>query len=689
MLRLSTQMQHTTGQEGGKTWVEPVYDQEMRISQTMMFSLSAGLFLLLYWIKYAVYGPSEYWIGTAFWVFVFMVAAGTAGVQLRDYLGKKDVLVSDGYWKTVPVPVKIVPPSPSKRISPLYLPYPSKEEGYRPPSDTTYGSAQWEDPRTIAPRFADRSGESRGFLINATTWVGEHMHGFCMAGTGQGKGVSIILPNLLSRPTCSWFVLDLKGENAQITARWQKEAGQTVHILDPWNEQKRFGATHGIEPSGCNPLDFIRGIPDEIPESCAAIAVMIAPDEAQTKDPYWNGRARALIEVYLLHLMSSQPESEQHLGTIYKWLRLAKEERLILWYEMRLSTAFDGEVERGINEFFEVDTDKGPLSSILSNAHEQTAFLRSESLRKSLSQSDLNPYNLNDGKTTVYVCLPERYLKSHAKWLRLIVCVCLKSCNYRPNKRVNFILDELAILGKMPDVQDAYAFIRGQKVCMYSFIQSLSQLYDIYGQYAAEAMLSCARLRQFFGVFDLASQKYLSEYLGEKTVKAISNSKSDTVGGSVGSTSGKSSTTGSSSSGTDNWSTSFSIGESSSDSVTDSWSHTDTETHTPVGRRLLTAEEIGKSHQIITFIDGHKYLLPRVPFWRNYYLALIENGVKFLPKNWEEWKYYNHALWGWVTDDSENELDIVGRKFKPRADGRVVGIDLINARDKANNNGDD
>ena len=660
-----------------KIWVEPVYKLEERIGTRAFWFLTIGLSLLFWLFKRARFGLSEYLImdallGVAFFLFAFLVA-GT----LKKAIGKEKVMVKEGYFYDgdfiLPEVPAFVPP-PGFVPSPTYPPYPSKAGRYSPPSDTTYGSAHWEDPGKIAQRFADRNGESRGFLVNATTWVGEHMHGFCMAGSGQGKGVAIILPNLLSTPGCSWFVLDPKGENAQITARWQKEAGQTVHILDPWNEQQRFGATHGIKPSGCNPLSFIKGNPGEIPESCAAVAAMIAPDEAQAKDPYWNGRARTLIKTYLLHLISSRPDDEQHLGTIYKWLRYSGDKRIALWADMRLNLAFGGLVEDGINQFYDMSTDEGPLPSIISNAHEHTEFMESEALRASLSRNDFNPYDLNDGKTTVYLCLPERYLKSHAKWLRLIVCVCLKSCNFRPNKRVNFILDELAILGKMPDVQDAYAYSRGQKVCVYSFVQSLSQLYDIYGQYGAEAMLSCARLRQFFGVFDPASQKYLSEALGEATVTAISNSQSDTVGGSISYSSGKSSTTSSTKSENNAISTGFSFGDNSSETTTDTWSRTDTVTRTPASRRLLTAEEIGKNNQIITFIDGHKYLLPRIPFWANYYKALVANSVNFLPNNWDEWKYYHHALWGWIADDDDDETDMVGRIFRPRADGRVIAI---------------
>lgn len=91
-------------------------------------------------------------------------------------------------------------------------------------------------------------------------------------------------------------MLDPKGEIAIITAKWQSQQGQKVVILDPGNEQKRLGAAHGIEPMGFNPLAFVKGNPDEMPESCGVIAEMLIPDKPTSNDSYWESHARALVK---------------------------------------------------------------------------------------------------------------------------------------------------------------------------------------------------------------------------------------------------------------------------------------------------------------------------------------------------------------------------------------------------------
>lgn len=513
-----------------------------------------------------------------------------------------------------PVPTVSYPPRP------VFL----ESDGY------VHGSAAWQNPEYIDSSFnkGERSNriDGPGFYIGEWYNVLPPMHAVCVAGSGQGKGTNLIIPNLLKTPSASWFVIDPKGENARITARWQRDAGQKVVILDPWNEQKRLGATHGIEPMGFNPLHFAKDNPDEMPEICGLIAHMLVPDVTSSKDEYWSSRARALVKTYLLHLVTAAPEEDQHLGTIYKWLRLSvEEERPKLWVDMRLNEACDGLIQDGINQFYGMSDSDGPLPSIISTAQDNTEFLSSVQLRASLTSNEFNPYDLTDGKTTVYLCLPERFIQSHARWLRLVVGICLKACNYRPNKRVNFLLDEFAILGRMTDVERAFAFARGQNVCVWIFVQSLTQLIDIYGENAANTLLSNARLRHFFGIFDLKTQQFLSEYLGDETIEVRTESR----GGGV---------------------RSVSTSETS--------------------RRLMTVEEIGRHQKMAVIIDGFKFRLARIPYWGSLYRAFELKGCQYYPINDKDWHEFCDAG---KAGDSPDRLDIKN-VFLPRADAITPNI---------------
>lgn len=539
-----------------------------------------------------------------------------------------------------------------------WSPAPSNNSQYPPmpvfpySTGSTHGTATWTNPELIDALFNDHNHDH--YIDGGGYYIGEGrnllplLHGITVAGSGQGKNGTIITTNLLKRPAASWFVTDIKGENAKVSARWQQHCGQRVVILDAWGEQQRLKADHDIEPTNFNPLEFVQSNPDEMPELCGVVAEMLVPDSS-AKEPYWESRARSLIKTYLLHLVTGRPEEERHLGTLYRWLRLAPRERQRLWYEMEENLECDELVKSGISEFIGMSDDNGPLPSIISTAQDNTSFLESAALRKSLMGSGFDPYDLTDGKTTVYLCLPERFLETHSRYLRLVVGVCLKACNHRPRpgKRINLLLDEFPILKRMPSVEKAFAFGRGQNISCWIFAQTLTQLIDIYGENATNALIANARLRQFFGVLDLPTQKYLSEYLGDTTIRTTTKSQSTSSGRSSGSSSGTNG--GGSSSGTN-------------------WSQTESTNYQEISRRLLTVDEIGKMHDMITLIDGYKFLLARLPYWGSLYEAFVKGLYRYYPLTKEDWHYFIDQLRHAAPQARED----LGNTFSPRADDTKV-----------------
>src|SRR6185437_1810443 len=114
------------------------------------------------------------------------------------------------------------------------------------------------------------------------------VHTMVVAPTGVGKGVSCIIPFLL---TCeeSCVVIDFKGELASITAAVRRRLGQKIVILDPYKvvKQKRQADTF-------NPLDFIAPN-DQALDDCRDLAEALVIRTGEEKDPHWNDSAEAVI----------------------------------------------------------------------------------------------------------------------------------------------------------------------------------------------------------------------------------------------------------------------------------------------------------------------------------------------------------------------------------------------------------
>lgn len=90
-------------------------------------------------------------------------------------------------------------------------------------------------------------------------------HLLTFAPTRSGKGVGVVIPNLLDHPG-SVVVTDIKGENFRITAEHRRKPGP-VWAFAPFDDD--------IESACFNPIDFIRTSTDYDVDDTRLIAEMI------------------------------------------------------------------------------------------------------------------------------------------------------------------------------------------------------------------------------------------------------------------------------------------------------------------------------------------------------------------------------------------------------------------------------
>ena len=475
---------------------------------------------------------------------------------------------------------------------------------------TLHGSSNFTNMKDFNERYnarTDREVNERfenfgGYVIlpNTLRYI-DHTHMVTIAGAGQGKGTTAIIPNLLTRPQESWIVLDVKGENAAVTARFQRNCGQEVYILDPFDVQQFIKAEHSIKTSGFNPLTVGKYLPEnEISDFAAMMAEMFIPEagKSQSADNFWIDSARNVVKAYILHLLTDVdiPEQDRNLGKLYELLRLDQESEIELWVNMGTNphTRYSANEIRSVA----IKSEK-TWFGILSEARRATAFLESPLIRSSLKSNDFDPMVLQESKATVYVILPERNLNTHKTWLRIVFGTTLKFCNFIAKRRVNFIMDEFPILGRMDDFLRAFSFGRGQRISCWIFAQSLSQIKDLYGEEGLNTFLSNAKLRQFFGMNDLYTRKFVSDLLGE-TTEIITTSTEGSTSGTSTSSSRSTYSTG----GTDGSGDSHGSSRGSNEQV--------------IKRPLMTAEEVGKLNKnFILLVDGDKYILPKIPYYNS------------------------------------------------------------------------
>ena len=116
------------------------------------------------------------------------------------------------------------------------------------------------------------------------------------APTRSGKGVGVVIPNLLHWPD-SVVVLDIKGENYDATAGYRAKCGQAVYAFSPFDEEAR---SHRW-----NPLSAVRSSPLHRVGDLLAVGQVFFPNDGSStsSEAFFNDQARNLflgIGLYLL-----------------------------------------------------------------------------------------------------------------------------------------------------------------------------------------------------------------------------------------------------------------------------------------------------------------------------------------------------------------------------------------------------
>jgi type IV secretory pathway TraG/TraD family ATPase VirD4 len=455
-------------------------------------------------------------------------------------------------------------------------PTPTEEE----PSNS-FGSAKWATLRYLQTHdcigttgFA-LGGFRSGGVRHPLRYEGAR-HLLTVAPTRSGKGVSSIIPNLLTYEG-SAFVIDPKGENALVTAYRRGRGspqhaiagmGQDVFLLDPWDiAASRLGAR-----SACfNPLDWIMADDPDAAENALLLADALVPEENRSggENRFWDDEAKALLAGIILYVATAPEEAEhRHLGRVRDILTGDEEK----WDAVL--TAMVNHPHPVVASTGERTAAKDPKlrSNVITGTQAHTHFLDSPRIRESLSRTDFRFEDLKTRKMTVYLILPADRLKTFDRWLRLLIqqaiTVNARNIAEKPARPVLFLLDEMAALGRLTAVEQAFGLMAGFGMQLWGIVQDLSQLARIYGEHGWQTFISNSGVIQYFGSRDKMTAEYFSTLCGVTTVevrnfswaisKALGSSRSSTT--SYGAGGGSSSTSGSSD--TDSWTRTTGVNES-------------------------------------------------------------------------------------------------------------------------------
>jgi type IV secretion system protein VirD4 len=367
------------------------------------------------------------------------------------------------------------------------------------------------------------------------------VHAAVFAPTGVGKGVSCVIPHLLTCPD-SAVCVDFKGENAKVTAEPRRNMGQRIIILDP------FSVVGGKDTF--NPLDSIDKDSALAIDDCRDLATALVIRTGQEKEPHWADSAEAWIAAMTALVVRYGEPGDRSLQTVRALLTnpLKMEAAIAL---MCSSDAWGGMLARmgySLTQYKDKE-----LASTITTTNRFLRFLDTVAIAESTKISTFDPAELRNGKTTVYLVLPPAHMRSQSPLLRMWIGSMLRACvrgGLQEKNLVHFVLDESASLGHLEAIDDAVDKYRGYGIRLIFLFQSLSQLKVCFPDGQDQTLLSNTS-QVFFGVNDNQTAEYVSTRLGEETIVVDSGGKG--VGRSFQSSEQGRGTYGSSSNENQNW----------------------------------------------------------------------------------------------------------------------------------------
>lgn len=393
----------------------------------------------------------------------------------------------------------------------------------------SHGTARWatkEEIKKVLPF------NGKGIILGKTD-EGKYLrydgpqHTIMVAPTGSGKGVSCVIPTLLSWPE-STVVMDIKGEN------WERTSGYRQKKLN--NLVIKFDPTAPKGSAKYNPLDEIRiGTLSEIKDIQNIVNILVDPQGKGELD-HWAKNAYALLTGVILHLKYVKTNP-----SLFDVVSFFSDPELPLQDALREAlTTRHVEDANFFVELYGSATQAHPMviqyaqemlekpekefGSIVSTAIQFLNIYRDPILVRNTRSSDfcVNDLMNHEKPVSLYLLFPPSDIDRMTPICRMIIEMIIRRSleDMHYSHKLLLMLDEFPSLGRLDTFERALAYIRGYGIRAFLITQSINQIYKIYTKY--NSIIDNCHIRIFFTPNDKDTPRYISEMLGSQTIQVKS-----------------------------------------------------------------------------------------------------------------------------------------------------------------------
>ena len=389
----------------------------------------------------------------------------------------------------------------------------------RPP---LHGAARWaSEAELVRADLRAKQGIVLGRKGGRPLVFGGLEHVMLYAPTRTGKGIGVVIPNLLTWPQ-ALVVLDIKGENWAASAGYRAAHGQSVLLFDPLSPDGRTARF--------NPLAHIdRADPVATLDELQKIAGMLfpAPDRA---DPFWAEAARTGF-MGVGALVAETPDLPFTLGEVFRQLTQgAPKQRFphLIVERARTGRPLSAGCVGALTDFCAASDNT--FASIRQTITARMGLWLNPRVDAATAASDFDLRGLRGRSISLYLGVTPDNLTRVAPLYNLLLQQLI-DLNTRTlpapgdARQILVVLDEFARLGHAGVIAHGFSFVAGYGIRLVAVLQSPAQLRAEYGTDLADEIMANCGAEIVFAPKEIRVAQDLSERLGYWTYPGRSNSR--------------------------------------------------------------------------------------------------------------------------------------------------------------------
>ena len=387
-------------------------------------------------------------------------------------------------------------------------------------------------------------------------------HYVYLGSTGSGKSATAVIPLCTfianSKNKRSVFITDPKGEIFSTTSKMFQDNGYKVltldfrkptfsnkiNILEPIiNEYENYIKYEKLQIKEDNKSKILKYSNEsnlclaEANRLIKSLSNMLVKDNSEQKDPFWNNSARSLIEgiisLFLEEYKNNKINRNQITMTSIRKFQnsILKDDNLELLKKYLNSKDYGTKSKDNLTPV--LNSSESTIKSIFAVAGEKLSIFDDINVANIMSSSNFDFDVLGKYPTVIYLIVPDED-KTYYSLITIIVGmmykILVKSANNNEEKRnkygIEWILDEFANCPPLLDIEAIVSVARSRNMRFHFFIQSFSQLNNVYGKEVSQIILDNCGL-VYLKTNTEETAEIISKRLGEHTI--ISNSISHSV----------------------------------------------------------------------------------------------------------------------------------------------------------------